>query len=222
MSQAENVVTTSRRSFIRGAVAASALIPTGAAALPVPQQKAAGVTAAPTPIEELWRELQAVSLEYKNAVKRRTKLERVRNRRMPRPDPSIVFSAANDADGLEYLVPNRKPHTLNDYIWSRCIEGALAEIEPSKQPALRSRLLARLELSRAYERKLQRMSREIGLSAVERKIDRLANRMSKLENRILSLPATTRADFAAKIAIYRDAGDDGRSIVRDLERLIAA
>ena len=42
-----------------------------------------------------------------------------------------------------------------------------------KQIALRKRLEARLELSRQYEKQIERVRQRIGLAAAERKFDRL-------------------------------------------------
>ncbi len=78
----------------------------------------------------------------------------------------------------------------------------------------------------------KRLSREIGFSAVEKKIDKLINRQIALEDSILSTRATTRrSDFAAKRAVYNHDcrsgvggndpdGPSGQQILRDVQRLI--
>ena len=219
-----------------------------AAVAPLPHPTVAREPAPITAIGKLWNEREAAHREYKAADKIRGKLEREFERRMPKPHPSIVYSAENDVDGLKYFAPDREPHTLHHWIWPRQIEFALASIRQidveegtvdgcralilrnealpltEKQIACRDRLAARLELSRQYQHKIKRVQGKIGLTAINRKIDRLLKLEGSLADRILAIRATTRSDFAAKIAIYEQYAGDGRasdSLVRDLQRMIA-
>jgi len=88
--------------------------------------------------------------------------------------------------------------------------------------ALQERLRARMELSRRYERKMKRVSHEIGLTAAERRRDRACSRQVKIDNKIIRIPASSRRDLAVKLEIFdhyeRDMGAD--EIVRDVRRLI--
>jgi hypothetical protein len=93
------------------------------------------------------------------------------------------------------------------------------------QIVLRDRLLKRLELAHQYRRKLERLRSQIGLTAANREVEKLAAKERKLARRILSLPATTRGDLAVKVAIYNLwQGDEpaGESIIRDVKSLIGA
>lgn len=231
---------------LAGATSAIALagIPAAGAAAPT-QGLPAPVT---TPIGDLWRERLSITQEYKNAAKSRKRLQRKLERL---PDPSITFNEDNEADGLKYWGgSDRAPHTLHRYIWSRQIESKLANVTPSdveatisaagdrvfvmhpeplplsqEQLALRERLKARLEFSRAYERKIKRVSRKIGLSPLEKKIDRLIKAQNKLDHQILSLSPMTASDFEVKIAIWREWGGEAwvaGEIISDLEGLIDA
>jgi hypothetical protein len=55
-------------------------------------------------------------------------------------------------------------------------------------------------LSKKYERKIKRVRREMGLSALERHSNKLGDRSYDLDGRILNTPATSRP-FAAKLSI---------------------
>lgn len=210
------------------------------------------LAAAPDPmtkIEKLWAKRQKVRKEYEENRKVRKRLERELARRMPKPDQSIVYGVPeNDADGLEYYGARRfKPHTLHHYIWSDSIKRELGKLKTTRfeakkttdncvtliehkkplplskrQLALRERLKARLKLSRSYERKIGRISAELGLPVLEKRSDKLIDRQVSLEGRILSTQATLRCDFAIKLAInkhYND-GCGADEIARDLQRLV--
>jgi hypothetical protein len=147
---------------------------------------------------------------------------------------------------LQFILPDRKPHTLHGYIWSHDIEGAIEKIDQScaghewvggewvlypdrKHPiseqdiARRARLTARLELSRQCEKKRDQIDREIGLTKLDRKIEnRILPRLSRIEERIYSAPATTRSDLRRKIAVYEvdtACGYTAKRLLRDLRRL---
>jgi hypothetical protein len=242
-----------RRAVLAGLFAAVPTVGVAAALAPTvtPPDLAVMVPPATTPIGELWKEWQALEQEYKMASKLRKRLQRMLAHLMPKPDPSITYSADNDADGLEYWSRDREPHTLHRRIPSRVIEEKLSGVRESRfeqtadfedhyvlvvhyapqplspeQLALQERLAARLELSQAYERKIERVSRKLGLLQLEKKIEkRLLPAQGKLSARIMSLPPVTTSDIEAKIAIWREWGQDAdcaADVIRDLERLIAA
>jgi hypothetical protein len=214
-----------------------------AVAMAAPAIAAAGPSkpSSPTQIALLWAQRQATKREYATAARRCTRLQAELVRRMPKPHPTITYSKENDADGLQFFLPDREPHSLHGYIWSREIEGAIAEIDQacagyehvggelvlypdrkrpiSEQDAVRrARLAARLELSRQYEKKKDQIDREIGLTKLTRKIeDQILPRLSKIEDRIYRTPAMTRSDVDRKIAFY-EADEDSDFVVKWLLR----
>jgi hypothetical protein len=127
---------------------------------------------------------------------------------------------------LKYYLPDREPHSLHRYIWSTDIECALKKVEEPclsleqingdmiihshrKQPmseedvALRDRLLARLELSREYERQMEKVDGQLGLARLNKKLEnRVWPRLNDLERRIYSAPAVTQSDLNIKLALY--------------------
>jgi hypothetical protein len=80
----------------------------------------------------------------------------------------------------------------------------------SKEEALRDRLLARLELSKEYKLKAERMQESLGLDQLNHKIEnRLLPRITDIERRIFSTPAATQSDLNIKnpaLRIRRAAG----------------
>src|SRR5262249_21769652 len=150
---------------------------------------------------------RAMDAEYAQLTTICRRLKRKLKLRTPKSDPSIVFGSDNDADGLKYYSDQRPPHTLNGYIYPEAIEAELERHMPCTddedrrrtkalalspdQVALQQRLTARLVLSRAYQRQIVRVSNEIGLSAFERKTERLLRERARHDNRILALPAWT-------------------------------
>jgi hypothetical protein len=227
----------SRRSVMNMIVQSAAL----AAAAPIATVETAalpsGVPAAGTPptqtlIGRLWAQREAVRGEYKAASKFRRKLERQLKRRLPQPDSSIVFSAVNDVDGLRNPSVSGPPR-FYPHIWPQHIERALWQlmsthvenaILSADQAPLRARLTARLDLSRRYEAEITRIKKQLGLAALEKKIDKLCNRQIALEDQILASRSTLRSDLTIKLAIYDDqrgyescAAD---SIIRDLRKLV--
>jgi hypothetical protein len=200
----------------------------------------------PTAIDLLWKQRQATKREYAAADRRRTRLEAEREHRMPKPHPSITYSKENDADGLQFILPDQEPHSLHGYIWSSDIEREMEKIDQScagcewmvsewvlypdrKQPisekdiARRARLAARLDLSRQYQKKIDQIGREIGLTKLNRKIeDRILTRLGRIEERIYSTPAVTQSDLKRKVAVY-DSDEaceyTAKRLLRDLWRL---
>ena len=72
--------------------------------------------AEPTVIEKLWIEGQAAKREYEVNARLCKRLEKVLERRMPDPHPSIVWgNPENDADGLKYWVPDCDPPHFKKY-----------------------------------------------------------------------------------------------------------
>jgi hypothetical protein len=93
----------------------------------------------------------------------------------------------------------------NQWERRRCTDGLVraqvpSDVHGAKEEARRDGLAARLELSKKYERKIKRVRREIGLSALERHSNKLGDRRYDLDGRILNTPATSRP-FAAKLSI---------------------
>jgi hypothetical protein len=110
----------------------------------------------------------------------------------------------------------------------RCIAATTAwngsnRVQLAPARARRERLLARLELSREYERKMEKIDGQLGLTRLNNKLEnQLWPRLSDLERRIYSAPAVTRADLAAKLALYdADTRHDWlvKMLLRDLRRL---
>jgi hypothetical protein len=236
----------SRRAILAGAASVPALaLP--AIAVAAPTVAMPRTASGPTAIDLLWKQRQATKREYATARKRHTRLMAEFKRLMPKPHPSIVYSAENDADGLQFYMPDREPFTLNCYIWSSDIEREIEKIEQScagyervghewilypdkKHPiseqdiARRDRLIARLELSRQYEKKKDKIYRELGLKKLDRKIeDQLLPRLSKIETRIYSARAATQADLYRKLAVY-DSDDNSEFVAErlryDFRRLV--
>ena len=117
----------SRRAILAGAIAVPVpTVPALASPKVLPVQSPP--RGEPTAIEKLWIEAQAVKREYEKCRKRCEKLEKVLEREMPDPDPSIVFrNPENAADGLAYWVRDREPHTFKHYMFSQWLEGKLEE-----------------------------------------------------------------------------------------------
>jgi hypothetical protein len=103
----------SRRTMIAGVASAApiAVLPTAILSKPL-----VTLASGPTKISQLHAEHQAARREYKAAERKRSKLQVELLKRLPKPDPSIVHSPENDADGLAYKPAGREPHTINHYI----------------------------------------------------------------------------------------------------------
>ena len=242
--------TTSRRAILAGAATLPMLaLPAVAAATPTAPTPSPRQVSGPTAIDLLWKQRQTTKREYAAADRRRTRLEAELERRIPKPHPSITYSKENDADGLQFILPDREPHSLHGYIWSNDIEGAIEKIDQScagyewvggewvlypdrKHPiseqdiARRARLTARLELSRQYEKEKDQIAREIGLTKLNQKIeDQILPRLGRIEERIYSTPAVTQSDLRRKVAVY-DLDElceyTAKRLLRDLRRLAKA
>jgi len=230
MAQADDSHTTSRRSFLAGAAALPAIA--GIAALaeaspPAPDHPDASSTPGPvTLIGRLGAERERVIREAKDERGLVRELNDELERLMPKPHPSIVFCADNDADGLNYSARGHSPHTIHHYIYSNLIEEKLKNVEPTnieritvdgcqafvvrnepmplppERMALKERLTARLELSQKYERKIKRTKSKIGLTAAYKALDKLTAQQLDLEQQIMSTRCAARSDFAVKLAIY--------------------
>jgi hypothetical protein len=184
------------------------------AAVPVVAVEPPAVPTGPTEIEGLWEKRAALVRQYEERTKTRKALARERDRRMPAPHPSIVYSADNAADGLERVSGRR----LDPIIWPIDIESALNRAKygldrvltfdevyavvkaggaamTAERTALCDRLTARLDLSQRYLQKYRQIDKKIGLAANEKEIERLLERKSNVEDRILSLRPVTRADM---------------------------
>jgi hypothetical protein len=241
----------SRRSLVSIAASLPALaVPALAAstavadtALAMPSQPRNG----PTAIDLLWEQRQATRREYSTATRRYDRLKAELTRRMPKAHPSITYSKENDADGLEFCLPDHKPHSLHSYIRSKEIESAIDEIDQScagyeyvggelvlypdrKRPLTeqeierRARLVARLERSREYEKMKDQIDRKIGLTKLNLRIEnQILPRLNKIDSRIYSAPAVTQSDLKRKLAIYE--ADEAceytaERLLRDFRRLV--
>jgi hypothetical protein len=241
--------TPSRRMLMRLLATSAAVLPAVSSAIANTEVSEAvpSTPSALTKIGELGAERERVMQESKMTLTSIRELRDELERLMPKPHPSIVFSADNDADGLKYSDRRFSPHTVHHYIYSNFIEEKLKIIEPTNiektmvdgcqafvvrnepvplPPAkvgLKERLTSRLELSKKYERKIKRVKSKIGLTAADKKLEKLTKQQLDLEDQIMSSPCTTRSDFAAKLAIYDFHGCDGvdaESIIQDFRRAI--
>jgi hypothetical protein len=254
MAQADDSHTTSRRSFLTCTAVLPAIAGITASALVTAALEPALAAEVPpasalTKIGKLAAERERVMQESKTKATLIRELDHEIERLMPKPHPSIVFSADNDADGLKYWRTGSPPHTIHHYISSNLIQRALNSVKPTsvesvtvddcpaivmrKEPlplppakvALKERLTARLELSEKYERKIKRTKSKIGLTAASKELDKLTARQLDLEQQIMSTRCAARSDFAVKLAIYdlhcRD-DVDAESIIDDLRCLLDA
>jgi hypothetical protein len=232
------------KSTVAASVVPAALMPLPASAT-APLPKHVG----PTVIGKLDEERRALLREIGVVRRNIKKLDAELKRQMPKPHPSITYSAENDEDGLKYYLPDREPHTLHRYISSPDIEGAVKLIEEPgaaiehingemvvylhrSQPmseedaARRDRLLARLGLAREYEKRRDKIDRNLGLTRLNKKLENnLWPHLSDLEKRIYAAPAVTRADLNVKLTLYSadKTHDDWlvKRLFRDLRRLAA-
>jgi len=240
--------TTSRRALLAGIASAAPVLalPAVAATMPAAPAPTSRQVSGTTAIDLLWKQCQATKREYATASRHYDQLEAELERRMPKPHPSIAYSKENDADGLQFVVPNMDPSTLHGYIWSTDIEREIEKIDQScagcewvvsewvlypdrKHPiseqdiAGRARLTARLELSRQYENQRDQIDREIGLTKLNQKIEnQILPRLGRIERRIYSTPAVTQSDLKRKLAVYdTDELDEytAKRLLRDLRRL---
>ena len=227
------------------AAPAAALAPTSLPMAAPAAIEPSAAPAGPTEIDQLWEKREALNHQYEAGHKTRLELRRERDRRLPTPHPSIVYSPENAADGLNPATP--RSAAVEGFIWPIHIEGALARARygyngvvtsdivdtfakaggppalTAEQTALCDRLAARLRLSQRYMRKKHQIEDETGLTAHERKMERLVARQCDIERRILSRTPMTRADMQKKLGLY-DADADFVSdrapvVVRDLRRL---
>jgi hypothetical protein len=88
-------------------------------------------------------------------------------------------------------------------------------------------LRARLKLADEYEEKILRVRAELGLPGLGRSREKVVDKLSRIEGRILKLPAQTIGDTRIKLALFqRDANQfDGtdpaaESIIRDMRRML--
>jgi hypothetical protein len=240
----------SRRAILAGAASVPALalpavvataIP-AVAAVPVVAVEPPAVPTGPTEIERLWEKRAALIRQYEERTKTSKALARERDRRMPAPHPSIVYSPENAADGLERVTRRCR----DPFIWPIHIESALNRAKygldcvltfdevyaaakaggapmTAERTALCDRLTARLDLSQRYLQNYRQNEKKIGFTANDKKIERLLTRKGNIEDRILWLEPVTRADIQKKLAIHDDYGDDPgwtvRPILGDLRRL---
>lgn len=125
---------------------------------------------APTKIEKLWRKRAAIYRRYRKARKTADNLWAEYERRLPAPDPSIVYSEANDADDLKWhndcidppksisasIIDERIRH-LGMTIMIKAGDGTITIVAHPNPVALtedmvaiKARLEARLEIARRF------------------------------------------------------------------------
>lgn len=236
----------SRRAMFALAAGAAAIPALPAVAMPAPVPVA---STEPTPISKLWAERNRIVRASRRVVKARRKLDERFAAEMPKPDPSIVYSPDNDADGLRYYGADKgyEPHSFNSYICSDEITRAIAKLyeermvtdesggelvifvnrkeAPKLDHALVGRLNARLELSVEYENLIERTRDRLGLPTIEEKEQELSDLQSDLEARILRTPAQTAGDLHIKLVLteHHRSGDDCWHIghvLRDFRRVV--
>lgn len=124
----------SRRAILAGAAAAVPAITVPELASPKASPAPSPARDEPTAIGRLWIEAKTATREYKKTRRQCEKLEKILEREMPDPDPSIVFSNPdNAADGLAYWVPDREPPYFKHYIFSGWLEG---KVEAAHKPKM--------------------------------------------------------------------------------------
>jgi hypothetical protein len=197
-----------------------------AAASPAEAIEVSSAPPTQTLISELWEQRKKVRQGYEATEEIRDRLKDELPRLMPKPHPSITYSRENDEEGLKHENLDPYSYKMHSYIPSDLTEKNLNNIRPArveevavnncygfvfrKEPlplspelaALRELQTARLELSRKYEREIRRVKSKIGLTAANKKLDKLCHQQIDLEDQIMSARCTTRSDFAIKIAIY--------------------
>jgi len=157
---------------------------------------------------------------------RRRETRRTINASMPPPDPSIVHGAETAADGIgEDKWVEEIPHNA---VRPCLIEEAIAKIRPKEvtvtrpvpnvtimvehdplpltdeQLAKRSRLLSRLELSRAYFAEQARHMNAAGLGWKSENVSNAeADHLNRLGRKLCKLRARTADDLLAKIETFR-------------------
>ena len=97
-----------------------------------------------------------------------------------------------------------------------------------KQTQMLADLKGRLELSRAYAKKLDSVKRGLGLPSLERGEDKVITAINRIERQILKLPARSADDTKIKLKLYaRERNDFGGnvsnvadSLVRDLGHML--
>jgi hypothetical protein len=98
-----------------------------------------------------------------------------------------------------------------------------------EQTQMLADLKGRLELSRAYVKKLDSVEHALGLPRLERGQDKVVSAMARIERQILKLPARSAGDTKIKLKLYaRDRDEfcnDGiipitESLVRDLRHIL--
>ena len=90
----------------------------------------------PTAIGKMWLERKALRCKFDAANRVRDSLHEEPERRMPKPDPSIVCVEANNHDVYGWKAshsakPLSEPYTLHQYLEPRLIERRLEEITPN-------------------------------------------------------------------------------------------
>jgi hypothetical protein len=91
-------------------------------------------------------------------------------------------------------------------------------------------LKGRLELSRAYEKKLESVERSLNLRGLDRGKAKVITAINRIERQILKLPARSADDTRIKLKLYArernefggDVSDVAESLVRDLQQTLKA
>jgi hypothetical protein len=209
---------TRRSLFARTAAIAVVAAAPAALAKQQPPVVEAPAPIGPTRIDQLWKERQATIREYDRLQKLLRKLEAEVERKMPAPHPSIVYGPEQDKDGLQPRVPRLAE--IDKFIWPLYIESRLSAVNAA---ALRNRLVARLKLSKQYQRLLRRVQDKVGRTALVDKMEKVTDRQTAIESRIASAKPVTRGDMARNLALYDHYKREfyGEEIIRNLRKLFA-
>jgi hypothetical protein len=239
---------TRRSLFARTAAVAVVAAAPAALAKQQPTVMEAPAPIGPTRIDQLWKERQATIREHGRLQKFLRKLEAEVEGKMPAPHPSILYGPEQEADGLKWPLEDRPPG--DRFIWPLYIENRMSSVEfgvdgpiiPSRraevikrlasgglpkwsadQEALLDRLAARLKLSEQYMRKWRRVQAKVGVTALYDKMEKVVDRQTSIESRIVSAKPMTRGDMARKLALYDHYKFEfySEEIIRDLRKLFA-
>jgi hypothetical protein len=186
----------------------------------------------PTPIAKLWRQYEALEAKDNAEKQKCDRLMQEVRRRAGAPDPAIRPSQAV-AFGIRsgyvdhYIEPLGIQIALDELgvVLDKKTRGIRRLPLNKRQLAQRRRLKEMLRLSRPYQRKVHRLSKELGIDAANDRIDALTERECDLANRILKLSSATVNDLEIKFKIreiFRGGTPDHamESIVRDMRRLM--
>jgi hypothetical protein len=225
---------------LAAATAVASIAP--ATAIPaVAPSKASPSVPSETRIDRLWKKRAAIIRKDAVLSKQIKKLERQRESALPEPDPSIVYSAENDMDGLTWwhthLPPDRFIHpadiekelgklpdgTILTHATAVLLEkhGLKLPDNTPEQAARKMRLEKRLALSNARCDQIHELDLKLGLIQKWDEQEELTSQQGDVEMQIMTAKPLKKADIEKKFALYdRDSEEfHAPAILRDLRRL---